>query len=273
MHLFYLLPQPLASGAKAIKLQLRALDGKDFRQKNPLAHLRNAIPRAGLGSEAGHLQLLLGLGTDLNAETQLWDIRSLVDTRLSAANGWDSLSSTGQPIIGLTPDPTASQPLFLSFFDPTRGGLSWAAPDGSLQQQDQFTYSSPENGIAGLIGAFAVPGEGHVWFLETRFDIVAFHLSAPGGAPEAQVLPIEGSSSAPEPGVYIDSTLVRGNRVSVALWNDRKSRFEKPLRYSLEIPAGCVEMAPAYLDSRVESFSLPLLCGQGGQTQLRVAVP
>ena len=75
------------------------------------------------------------------------------------------------------------------------------------------------------------------------------------------------------PGVYIDSTLVRGNRVSIALWNTKTGKLEKPLRYSLQIPDGCVQMSPVQLGAGVETFALPLLCLDGQQLELRTAQP
>jgi hypothetical protein len=71
----------------------------------------------------------------------------------------------------------------------------------------------------------------------------------------------------------VDSTLVRGNQVSVAVWNPANGNFEKPLRYSLRIPDGCMEMSPVQLTVDAESFGLPLICSQNSQLQLLVVKP
>lgn len=288
-HLYYLLPGTV--GTTAVPLQVRALDNSDFRQKNSSLHFMNVIPSYGIGRDAGHLRVLLNHGDDLNAQSELWDIRSVADSSFVPAPGWDSLSSSGQALHSVAANALDEQPVFLSFFDPTRASLAWASQDGQFTDRSEFAFSSPQDPIAGLIGAFNLPGLGRFWFVEARFDMVAYHQSG-GAAAETRTLPIErdstfpgqqfsemftpvvvGTSAQPLPGVYIDSTLVRGNRVSIAVWNTASSGFEKPLRYSLQIPDSCIQMAPAQLNSQVESFALPLLCKQGNAMEFRAVHP
>jgi hypothetical protein len=287
-HLYYLTPQTV--GPTAVQLQLRALDSAAFRKKNPGLRISNLVPTGAPGS----LRLLLKDGESLSAKTSLWDIRSLTSHSIRNAQGWSPLSSAGNPMQALSIDPASGPPIFLSFFDPARGSIAWADPDGGFQGSTEFTYKKPQNGFAGLIGAFNLPEIGRFWFVESRFDLVAFHeqVSPSGSAVLSQTLPIErdstfpgqhfsemlspvvvGDTKHPLPGVYIDSTLVRGNRVAVAVWNPSSQRLEKTLRYSLQIPPGCVQMPPVRLGLPVESFALPLLCRQATHMELRAVVP
>jgi hypothetical protein len=299
MHLYYLNPATAVTGTTSVALEVRALDGSNFQVAHPSLALRNAVLGDGAGADAGHLRLLMGMGDGLDAQTMLWDIRSVSDSSIAPVAGWDSLSSSGQTYQAQTGDYSTKLPIYLSFFDPTRGSLAWATPQGAFVDRTEFSFSSPQNPIVGLIGAYSLPTLGRYWFLETGFDLVAFHQAPQSLGPviaatlESQSLPIErdstfpgqqfsemftpvvvGTDEHPLPGVYIDSTLVRGNRVSIAVWNPVTSKLQKPLRYSLQIPGGCVQMSPVRLDARIESFALPLLCGgREGSMELRALQP
>jgi hypothetical protein len=159
----------------------------------------------------------------------------------------------------------------------------------------ELTYKKPGDPLSSLlIGAFDFPSQGLFWFVESNFKVLAFHLKAgdTSGAPTMQSMSIDrdtsflatlfhemfspvlvGKPGSPTPGVYVDSTLVRGDRVSVATW-DGSGAFDKPLRYSMRIPSGCVNMAPIQFSSGSESFALPLLCQvEGNQIRYRIARP
>jgi hypothetical protein len=183
----------------------------------------------------------------------------------------------------------------LSFFDTERGSITWVDPTGQFLDQSEFAYQSSENPIFGLIGAFNIPSLGRFWFLQSGFDLVGYRQSSATGSSgiEMKTTSLErdssfqasvfgqmftpvmvGTPSNPMPGVYIDSTLVRGNQVSVAVWNAANDDIEKPLRYSLEIPDGCLEMNPVQLTSDAESFGLPLVCVRSNnQIQMVIVRP
>jgi hypothetical protein len=159
--------------------------------------------------------------------------------------------------------------------------------------------------MSGLIGAFDLGAIGKFWFAESSFDLLGFFQKSPSenDIVEMKTLPIErdssfvgaqfselfspvlvGTSEHPLPGVYIDSTLVRGNRVSVATLDPARKQLEKSLRYSLQLPPNCVQMDPVHLDARIESFALPLFCqtlppssggqpGVVGDLQFRLVLP
>jgi hypothetical protein len=178
--------------------------------------------------------------------------------------------------------------VFLNFFDDSRGSLAWAGSDGALKGENEFSFTSIENPIQGLIGAIDLGKSGKFWFLQSQFDVIGFQSQGDGAEPLSRVLPIEHDSSFPGqefsemfnavvvgtpeqplPGVYIDSTLVRGNQVSVAVLNPATGEFSKPLRYSLQIPNSCVQMSPVHLNDAPDSFALPFFCQSGSQVEYR----
>jgi hypothetical protein len=84
---------------------------------------------------------------------------------------------------------------------------------------------------------------------------------------------VVGTSQVPLPGVYFDSTLLRGNRVSVAVLNPTTHQFQKPLRYSMQIPLGCLQVNPIQTDQRVESFTIQLFCKYDRFTEFDLIEP
>ena len=293
MHLYYLAPQPQAKPENPVALTIRALDNATFRQKYPGVHLENLIPASGSDETAGHIRVLFDVGQDLDAKNSIWDLRSITDSSVGPAPGWDSLSSNGTPFQALSSGSAGNSSAFLSFFDYERGSLAWADLLGQFIDRTEFSFYSPENPITGLIGTFNLPSLGRYWFLESGFDLVGYHQPVAGGSTiETHTFPIErdssfpleefsqmftpvlvGTPANPLPGVYIDSTLVRGNQVAVAVWNPTSGALEKPLRYSTQIPDSCVEMSPIQLTTDAESFALPLLCQKDTQVVLEVVQP
>ena len=97
----------------------------------------------------------------------------------------------------------------------------------------------------------------------------------PGGEFSEMFAPITvGTTANPEPGIYINSTTVRGNQVSVAVWNSQDGKFEKPLRYSLQIPDGCAQSDPFHDTAALESFTIPLFCKNANhQLEMQLVSP
>ena len=299
-HLFYLSPMavtpPAAPSTTGVVLEIRALDNAAFRTKYPRASLQSYIPESPSDMTEGRSRILFANGTTINTPSLIWDIRSVTDTSVLAAPGWDQISANGSPYTALSPNSSTNASAFLSFFDNEHGSITWVDPNGQYQDDSEFAYLSPEDPIVGLIGTFNIPSTGRYWFLQSGFDLVGYHQSSATGsaAIETKTIPLErdstfltaqfsqmfnpvmvGTPANPLPGVYIDSTMVRGDQVSVAVWNNVNDDIEKPLRYSLQIPAGCMETNPVQLTSVAESFGLPLLCvpNGGGQIQLVVVKP
>lgn len=288
-HFYSLLPKSQAAGsAGTVELEIRALDSADFRNKNSDIQLLNLIPQSASEQAQGHFKILVGHGDTLDATTSLIELRSLSDFTLTEAKGWDSLSSNSQPIPVMAASSLPSSAGFLNFFDDARGSFAWGTAEGSISEETEFAFQSIDNPIQGLVGAIDLGAAGRYTFYQARFDLLAFVDSSSGQSSDPKVLPIEndssfpgqqfsemfslvvvGTSSQPQAGVYIDSTLVRGNLVSIATLNPATGSFSKPLRYSLLIPDGCVQMAPAHQTDAPDSLVLPFFCQSGAANEFR----
>ena len=82
-----------------------------------------------------------------------------------------------------------------------------------------------------------------------------------------------GSDLAPKPAIYLDSTSIRGDEVGVAVYNPVNESFDKPLRYSFQIPNDCVQINPLQLNTKVDSFTLPLICKRQDQVEFHFVFP
>jgi cell wall-associated protease len=293
-HLFYLAPQAMPTGSAFVPLTIRVLDSANFRNGYPDAnlHLQSQIPQDPADQKSGHIRVITQMGDDINSPTDLWDITSLNASILAPAPNWDAVGSTGQALTALSTDLASPNSVFLTFFGDTRASIAWTSPEGQYLESAEFQFSSTGNTIQSLIGSVDLQSLGRFWFVEANFDLVGYHEASPGSALETKIIPIErdssfpgqqfsqsfqtvlvGTAANPEPGIYIDSTLVRGNQVAVAVWDPASGTFDKPLRYSLQIPDNCLEMNPFKLTSSAESFAIPLLCQSNNQMQLNVIVP
>ena len=296
-HLFYLQPEPQAATDTSVTLQTRALDSATFRAPLGSVHVRNVLIPSQAELAAGHVRALLAMGDTITAGTDLWDIPSADNAAsLAPTTGWDAITVSGTAV----PAPPGDSSALLYFTDETRGSLAWADSAGNYLGLSEFTYSQIEDPLSGFVGAFSLPALGNFWFVPSNFNLVAFHQAPPAadGTPapiQSQAIPINrdssfpaqefnllfapalvGSKASPLPGVYIDTTEVDGTRVSVAAWDPVSSSFITPLRYSLQIPASCVQMSPVHLDpTDPGSFRLALFCPtpDGSAMQLWLVSP
>jgi subtilisin family serine protease len=290
-HFYCLIPQAISGGITP--LQIHALDNKDVRTKFPTIVLRSLLPQSLEDERQGHAKVIFTLGNQVNAQTFLWNFDTIASTTYPTVNGWDLLASSGTPFSAISTASTENSSAFINYFDTERGSIAWATPDGQYIDRSEFSFFSPENPLQNTTGIFDLPNLGRYWFLETQFNLVAFH-QAPGKTDiETQTLPLErdstfpggvfsemftpitvGTTANPEPGIYINSTTVRGNQVSVAVWNPADGKFEKPLRYSLQIPDGCSQSDPFHSTEAVESFSIPLFCNNANhQLEMQIVSP
>lgn len=292
-HLYYLSPLP-AVAKRPVQLEVRALDDAAFYTQYPQAHLLNILPESAQDQKAGRVRALLAMGNNLSSSLMIWDLHSPSDRTLVAAPGWDSILASGTPYEVHSAGSAKESSAFLNFYDTHRGNLAWTNAEGDFLDDSDFSFNSPENPIAGFIGVFSIGDRGRYWFVESGFDLIAYH-QAPGAdstAVQMQTMPIErdsalnasqfnelltpvvaGTQTNPLPGLFVDSTLVRGNQVSVAVWDPNSRALQKPLKYSLRIPDACVEMTPVQMTSEGGSFALPLFCQQGTQVQFVLVQP
>lgn len=277
-HLYYLSPVAGSSLSAPVQLELHSLDTATFLSEHPHFFIQSALPQSLADKAAGHLRILAAEGQGLVAQSELWDIHSISETTLRAVPKWDVLSAAGSPTT-VKPDGSVA---ILAATDGEHQSITWSSNAGQLQDRVDYSFVSAANPLETLVGAFEFPNLGRYWFVEAGFDLVAYH-QPPGqkGAAglDMKTTPIEressfsadefnemlspivvGSPSNPMPGAYVDSTLVRGNRVSVIVWNPATDTLQRPIRYSMEVPEGCLQMPPVQLSSTVGSFGVPLFC-------------
>jgi len=207
---------------------------------------------------------------------------STKNAQISPKEGWDSSTASGNPNSVFSTG--LSTTAFFNVIDPVdsnRASITWSSSRGELLSRDDFSFFDPENALQAYIGAFDLGGVGHYWFMQSVFDLIAYQSSSVL-SPTMHTLSLErdssfpysqfkemsspvliGSVSNPIPGVYIDSTLVSGNRISIATIDPVSQNFKKTLRFSMQIPESCLQVAPFHLTDDPNSFVLPILCQQG----------
>ena len=240
------------------------------------------------------MRFLIKTGATLKAPSLLWEVASVSDQALTAAPAeWNYFTAGGSmvPVTALEPakDSFASQ----KAFDEQQGSLGWISRQGQYLKSSGYTFEDAVNPVMGFIGAFDLPDSGRTWFVESLFDLVAYHQAAGSSDdPETRSLSIDrdtgfiysqfsqllapalvGTAEAPLAGVYIDSTLVRGSRLSVTVWNPASKALERPLRYSLQLPEDCIQKEPVRLVGESELFAIPLFCNKGADAEFRLIRP
>ena len=289
-HLYYLLPQINSPANLPVSLDVRALDNKKWRDSYDHFYLQNLIPPSNVDQKMGHVRVLAALGTTVDSATLVWDINSTSMSQISNNAGWDVLSASGQGTRVLTLDMSNRISAISSLFDQETGSLTWLDSSGKFTGRSEYTYKSLENQMVGsaVVGVYNLASLGNIWLVQTRFDLVAYHQNANQATPDYHVMSLDrdstfasqqyqslltpvivGSTGHPLPGLFIDSTLVRGDLLSVALLNPSSLQLQKPLRYSLQMPSGCVEMTSFYSNSNIDSFALALLCQKNSQLEFR----
>ncbi len=284
-HLFYLKPTLNSDGsprAGVQALEIRALDSARFRQDYPEFKILSVLPVDTKDQLAGHLRILTIQGSGLDAPIALWDIRSNVDHDLNFDSGWNAFASSGQIVRTLPGESAAS----INFFDQKSGSITWANGAGNFVSRSEFFYQSSQDPVTGLKGVFDLGSSGQFTFLISSFNLIAQY------ADLTQTLPLNRDSSFasqifsdlltpvlagtvahPLPGIFVDSTLIQGDRVSVATINPLTRQFDKTLRYSFSIPGNCIALSPYQQAKSNNYFALPLLCQSGDQIEYRILEP
>jgi hypothetical protein len=290
-HLYYLSPGSTPSADGSIPLVIRAVDSASFRTQYGDVALEQAIPQSPSYESAGHLKLLTALGSGMAAQTQILDLPNVVSPSLQPAPGWNPLSASGVPNVALPNGDLA----WLDLYDSQRGSLTWSTSAGTYGTTQDFSYNGQVDPLETMVGAFDFTSSGQFWFFESGFNLVGYRKKSASTTLEMKTLSIDrdtsmgtapfnelfspvlvGAAAHPLPGVFVDSTEVDGNRVEVAVWNPTTDQFVKPLRYSLEVPPGCLPLTPVQPTParNATAFELPLLCQTAsGSLQMQVIQP
>ncbi len=297
-HIYYLEPGSSVNGSY-VPLTVHALDNANFRQPYGLNfQLMGWVPSDEFDLLSGHLRALVTIGQGWTAKTGVMDIPSLgvakywTPEAINNRPGWDELTALSDRFYLQSPTHDGRQLGFINFDDSERGVLTPVKSNGEIQRQIEFQFHSPENPLVtpGLLAIFNLPNFGPVWFVESQFDLIAYHTPV-GSAVAAQsgivsldrdsiVSAIEmarnftpvivGTAARPLPGLYMDYGFEEKNYVDIATWNSANDDLERPARYSLLVPSNCVQMWPVQTGASVTTFSIPLFCRSNAGLEFRL---
>ena len=282
-HLFFLKPNFTDKTANnTVPLTLKMLDGLDFQKANPELVIQGFGPMNMDELRAGHIRVLTNTSIDFDSSVKFLEFTDTTHSTFKDASSWNLLSFSGK-IMNTIPTNTTTYALFT---DNTRGSINWINSQSQISESTHFNYTDILNPIMDVAGVFELPQYGRSWFVLSRFQLVAFHgqKQIPLQIEREQSFSfseikdmyspvLAGTDQNPLPGIYIDSTSVRGNQVSIAVLDPQTDLFQRSIRYSLEIPPTCIPLRPTPLNSHVESLSFHLVCKTNGLVEFRLVNP
>jgi len=297
-HFYYLSQQAVCNNTGPILLEAHAVDSKTFRKPYSEFNIQNLVPASDADMKAGHVRILVEMGHDVNAPIRILDLSALESVKLLDPTQWSATATGGSYFDISTPDRVGQEKGYFNLVENQRGTLTWLSSVGQFLGRSNFAFQSNSNPIVvpGLLGAFDLPSIGRVWFVQSQFDLVAYHQStqafSSASDPDMSVTPIDrdstmasdqfglqfkpvivGADAKPLPGMYIDLTKVRGNVLSIVTWNSERTRLEKTARYSFMVPANCAQMPPVQFDNHIASFAIPMICQNGSQLEYQLVQP
>jgi hypothetical protein len=291
-HIYYLSPQTAQSGF--IPLVIHSLDNMSFRQNYKEFYVLNPVPISHDDAKSGHLRLIGALGTALDSASVLVDVPDVTAPVVNSNSNWNYLLATGTPVTSIAPDFLGTSGSMLGFYDEQRGRLTWTNSQGLMDETTEFEFDNTADPITapGLLGQEFIPALGQFWFIQTKYNLVAYHHVPHTQSLESDVIGLErdstmpgqlfsqsfspvivGSDVNPEPGLFVDSTRVRGDLLSVVIWNGATRKMEKPLRHSFQTPPQCFPDTPIQISQSLNSYELPLFCQQNKTLVFKTFAP
>jgi len=179
------------------------------------------------------------------------------------------------PIFDLASGSVTSESIFTTLLN--RATAEFIVKSGENADSLLLMKESWENPIIGLLGTFDSNGE-KSFLIESRYGLSI--LKADG---KTSALPIYRDSSFPgqsfsetlipfmaggRPGVYINSTLIYGERIYSMI--DSEEGLIRPLGLSVNIPAGCVPLSPETFESKSDYQYLFLCTDPAKNVSLKV---
>ncbi|MFA6238330.1 MAG: S8 family serine peptidase [Bacteriovorax sp.] len=280
-HHFYL--NPKVQSDDSVKIELRVLDSvaamKKMRADFKLFSDQNIFilrpfPQTDEQSKRGEIRSLAVLDSGINKEfIELTISTSGIQTKpLSSIMGLES--ALIYPVTNSSNGKLISESIFTSLLN--RANAEFLVKNDSGIVAPLILKQDWENPIIGLIGGFDNSGE-KSFLIENRstislltsegkkFDLPVYRDSSfPGQNFSETLLPV---LSEGRPGVYINSTLIYGERLYSMI--DTKNGFIRPLSQSIGFPSGCVPLNPETLEEK-SSYNYAFLCVDSNkQTSLK----
>lgn len=168
------------------------------------------------------------------------------------------------PVMDLSTGEITSESVFTGLLN--RASAEFMVKTGTNVDSLLVMKEDWENPIIGLLGSFSSKGE-KSFLIESRSSLSVLKENG-----EKSSLPIYRDSSFPgqsfsetltpmmvngRPGVYINSTLIYGERIYSMIATD--TELSRPLGLSVSIPSGCVPLPPETLESK-QDYQYVFLC-------------
>lgn len=271
-HHYYL--NPKIESDDSVKIELRVVDSvaamkkmrNDFHlfEDQTITILR-PFPQTEEQSRNGEIHSLAALNDGVtNSFIELSIKPEGISTKaISNANGLET--ALIYPLIKTTDGKVSEETIFTSLLN--RANAEFIAKSDSSVQSPLVLKLEWENPVIGLIGAFAdssnaksfmVENRSSISFLQqngSRSDLPVYRDSSfPGQNFSETLMPI---LSGGRPGVFINSTLIYGERLYSMIGSD--NGLIRPLYLSINIPQGCVPLSPETLEDRT-SYNYGFLC-------------
>jgi cell wall-associated protease len=281
-HQYYLNPK-LQSTDDSMRIELRVLDSVAAMKKmrtdfhlysdQTIALLR-PFPQTDEQSRKGEIHSLASLdnGEQKSFSELILTGNGIQSKPLTSAMGLES--ALIYPVVNSLDGKVTSESILTSLLN--RSGAEFLVKNDKGVLAPLVLRQDWENPIIGLIGGFDTLGEKNylvenrstISFLTTegvRSDLPVYRDSSfPGQNFSETLMPI---LSEGRPGVFINSTLIYGERLYSMIGTD--AGLVRPLRLSIGIPQGCVPLNPESLEEK-SSFNYAFLCvDQNKQTSLK----
>jgi len=279
-HIYYL--NPVNDHGK-ISLQIRVIDDYNFYQKireefflfaDQEINLSTPFPQTKEDIDKGQIRFNVSIGQEFEKVNYSYQFTEVgVSTRKSEEQMVAHIDGNSlYPIYKLNSEMSVhSNGIFMALFNRAHGRISQVSRNKGEVSYYEFKSSGWNDPIFGYIGAFKGHNKPMTTFVETRYSVNVLedgHLKAK--------LPINRDSSFPGvsfaetyspivikgedslyPGLYINSTLVYGDRIYSMVWENGK--FIRPANLSIIIPKHCMAMEPVQWGAQKE-FHYSLMC-------------
>ncbi len=179
------------------------------------------------------------------------------------------------PLTDVSTGDYASESLFMARFDKKRARMSSLDPINGTQLDSEFESSSWSDPVFTFVGGFKsgagkknffVESRYHVWSVDEEGEKQKLPINRDSAFPGVQFAEtmqpiVVGSKNGNMAGIYINSTLIFGDRLYTMA--PTEEGFIRPAKLSVKIPKNCVQLDPARLGEQTIS-SYTLLCVKPG---------
>ncbi|MGZ3787049.1 MAG: S8 family peptidase [Bacteriovorax sp.] len=272
-HQYYLNPK-LQISDDSMRIELRVVDSvvamkkmrSDFHlYEDQSISLLKPFPQTDEQSRRGEIHSLASLDNgDQKTYIELLLTADGIQTKsLSSAMGLED--ALIYPILSTENGKVSNESILTSLLN--RADAEFLVKNDTGVLAPQVLKQEWENPVIGLIGGFDSNGEksllvenrSSISFLTngTRSDLPIYRDSSfPGQNFSETLMPILAEG---RPGVFINSTLIYGERLYSMIGTE--SGLIRPLRLSIDVPAGCVPLAPETLEEKT-SYNYVFLCAE-----------